>query len=141
MSEFSMGGEYRDHETYPHDWCDIEIKLLNFVTTVICLPRYLWSKKMKIFGILFFVLLAWLFFKSNTKRGINFVRSFYFLAMLEEGKTVEEANYMARQIATKTSDPNLDHKVFSMAELASKEYFGGKQLPIIAEAKRKGFVQ
>jgi len=94
-----------------------------------------------IFGILFFILLGWLLFRANTNRGQNFIRSFYFLLCLDNGKTVEEANNLARNILTINSDPDNDKRLIQMATDFSKENLRGKQLPIINEAASKGFVK
>ena len=86
-------------------------------------------------------LILLLFVRANTRRGQNFIRSYYFLLCLKNGKTVEEANYLARMIATMKSDPNYDKKIMILATSFSRENFNGKQLPIINEATAKGFIK
>ena len=96
---------------------------------------------MEIFGFLFFILAGWLFLKSNTKRGQNFVRSYYFLKCLQKGKSVEEANYLARDILTLKSDPDFDKRLTQMATEFSKKNTNGKQLPVINQAVADGYVK
>ena len=84
---------------------------------------------------------GWLFFRANTRRGVNFVRSYYFLLCLDEGKTLEEANYLARRILTRNSNSDDDNQLMQKASDFSKESFNGKQLPIINEAILKGFIK
>ncbi len=96
---------------------------------------------MGIFGFLFFGLVVFLFFRSNTKRGQNFVRSYYYLMCLQKGKSVEEANYLARDIITPKSDPGFDKRLMIMAAEFAKEHTNGKQLPIINEAIASGFIK
>ncbi len=96
---------------------------------------------MLIFTILFFVLVIWLLVRSNSQRGKNFVRSYYFLLCLSEGQSVEESNYLARSILTLKSNPDFDKRLIQMASNFSQENFNGKQLLIIKEAALKGFVK
>lgn len=67
-------------------------------------------------------------------RGRLFVRAYMFLLGMDEGMNEESANYMARNLgymkATEFA-PRAKH-------YASQRY-GGKQLPVIAEARAKGF--
>ena len=87
------------------------------------------------------IFLGWLFFRANTRRGVNFVRSHYFLICLDEGKTLEESNYMARRILTRNSNPDDDNQLIQKASDFSKEFLNGKQLPIINEALSKEFIK
>lgn len=96
---------------------------------------------MTFLAICFFLLLGWLFLKSNTRRGITFVRSYYFLLCLDNGKAKEEANYLARKTFTRTSDPDYDRRLSKMAVSFSKENFNGKQLPVINAATLKGYIK
>lgn len=54
---------------------------------------------------------------------------------------MEEATYLARQILKGGSDPDYDQRLIQMATDFSNENFGGKQLPVIQEAKNKGFAK
>ena len=85
-------------------------------------------------------LALFIFFRANTKRGKNFVRAYYFLLCLDNGKSTQEANVLARQIATAKSNPDYDRNLIQMASKFSKENFNGKQLPIINLAVAKGYL-
>lgn len=88
-----------------------------------------------------FLIVVWLFFKKNREAGANFVRSYYYLLCLKNEKSIEDANYLARTILRSDSDPDFDLKLTQEAVTFSKNHFDGKQLPIIAEAQKRGFVK
>jgi|GEM_PF-3789897 len=90
--------------------------------------------------ILFFVFVAWVIFRANTKRGKNFVQSFYYLSCLNEGKSPEEANRLAHNVLTSGSDPHEDKHLTRSASDYSQEKFNGKQLPVIRKAASEGFI-
>lgn len=77
---------------------------------------------------------------ANTNRGKNFVKSYYFLECLHMGSTVEEANRMASTLFQTWSNPDTDYDVMQRALAFSKKHHDGKQLPIISEAVKVGFV-
>ncbi|MDX8432851.1 hypothetical protein RFN25_05315 [Mesorhizobium abyssinicae] len=73
------------------------------------------------------------FLKGNVRRGAETVRASIFLTGLESGSTVAEANLVASMDA--------EHMPASMIHNAMDHvrlFYGGKQLPMIAEAYRKG---
>ncbi|WP_137933573.1 hypothetical protein [Mesorhizobium comanense] len=73
------------------------------------------------------------FLKGNVRRGAETVRASIFLTGLESGSTVAEANLVASMDA--------EHMPTSMIHNAMDQvrlFYGGKQLPMIAEAYRKG---
>ncbi|MBZ9884708.1 hypothetical protein LB535_20375 [Mesorhizobium sp. CA10] len=73
------------------------------------------------------------FLKGNSRRGAETVRASIFLTGLESGHTVAEANLVASMDA--------EHMPASMIHNAMdhvRVFYGGKQLPMIAEAYRKG---
>lgn len=90
--------------------------------------------------VLFFVFVAWIIFRANTKRGKNFVQSFYYLSCLKSGKSAEEANRLAHNIFTPTSDTHRDRQLKKRATEFSQEKYNGKQLPVIREAASQGFI-
>ena len=77
---------------------------------------------------------AYYFFRNNTKRGLEIVRSQVFLSGLHSGNTVSDANYAASFGAMEHLPPEV---IQSAAALARAEY-DGKTLPIIAEAYQRG---
>ncbi len=72
----------------------------------------------------------------SIQRGLLFIRSYVFLAELHAGKTVPVASYIARSFNSKS--PALP-EIAGFAFLHIKIYYEGRQLPLIAEARRKGF--
>ena len=77
--------------------------------------------------------------KRRVHAGKRFVKAFYFLKMLSMGETVESANQVAVTLFANYSDPDVDHRIAVNAKNYSQSQYGGKQLPIIAEAQTKGF--
>jgi hypothetical protein len=73
------------------------------------------------------------FLKGNARRGAETVRASIFLTGLESGHTVAEANLVANMdvehLPTSTIHDAVNHV---------RLFYGGKQLPMIAEAYRKG---
>lgn len=78
---------------------------------------------------------------ENAERGKTFVRAYYYLEALEAGIgfTPEQANGSASSLFESWSDPDVDNKVIRRAMAYAKEQNGGNQLPIIEEARAKGF--
>jgi len=95
---------------------------------------------MMVFLILFLFVLAWVLIRANINRGKNFVRSFYYLLCLKNGKSAEEANHLARGILTSISNSEDDRRLTKMASDFSQENYHGKQRPIIHKAATKGFI-
>jgi hypothetical protein len=89
--------------------------------------------------IIIVVLLAgvagYFFLKHSTERGKNTVRAYRYLSAIREQYSVEEAN----EIAGVHIDSGSPHTIRS-AKLYAQALYGGKQLPMIADAKRQGLV-
>lgn len=77
---------------------------------------------------------AWYFFRNNTKRWLECVRSQVFLSGLHSGHTVPDANYAARFEFMEQLPP----EVIQSATALSKAEYGGRTSPIIAEAYQRG---
>ena len=77
---------------------------------------------------------AYYFFRNNTKRGLETVRSQVFLSGVLSGNTVSDANYAASFGFMGQLPP----EVIQSATALSKAEYGGKTFPIIAEAYQKG---
>jgi hypothetical protein len=74
----------------------------------------------------------------SIKRGRTFVKSVIFLEALDCGESVEEANMAA---ATFGRIPESDNRSILRADHIRKTQFSGKQLPVIALARSRGFVE
>jgi len=72
-------------------------------------------------------------------RARRFVRAADFLTMLDGGCSVAEANGLCMTLFTSASDPDTDQRAIYRAEQAAAVLFAGKQLPLIALARSKGF--
>lgn len=79
---------------------------------------------------------AYLFLKVGPARGRTFIRAVTFLDALEAGQTVESAN-------AGIASPGLtEHpEMIEFAKNVLQIQYGGKQLPAIAEAKRRGMIE
>jgi hypothetical protein len=78
---------------------------------------------------------------SVGERGKTFIRAYAYLYHLEDfGESVEQANHSASEIFTAASRSHHDHQMMIGAANYIKEKTGGKQLPVIAEARSKGFL-
>jgi len=67
-------------------------------------------------------------------RGRRFVRAYMFLMYLLGGETPQQANHMVMRVGY------FDAGDFArLAKAFSAEFYGGRQLPVIAEARSKGF--
>jgi hypothetical protein len=77
---------------------------------------------------------AYCFFRNNTKRGLETVRSQVFLSGLLSGHTVSDANYAARFEFMEQLPP----EIIQSAIAVSKAEYGGKTFSIIAEAYQRG---
>ena len=78
---------------------------------------------------------GYFFLKHFTERGKNTVRAYLYLSTIRERYSVEEAN----QIAGVHIDSGSAQTIRN-AKLYAQTLDGGKQLPMIAEAKRQGLV-
>ena len=79
---------------------------------------------------------------QNAERGKTFVRAYYYLEALEGGgaDSPETANRIASSLFEEWSDPDADNRTIRRAMAYAKQQHGGNQLPIIAEAREKGFI-
>lgn len=76
----------------------------------------------------------------SQKRASLFVRAYLYLISLEEGLSSEDANRVAMTFRSKPSDADQDNRVLHAAKLYARVKFGGKQIPVIDLARRKGFL-
>ena len=73
--------------------------------------------------------------------GLTFVRAYAYLINLEDyGNSVEQSNLFAIEVFASGSNPDTDRKMILGASNYIKENTGGKQLPVIEEARAKGFL-
>ena len=80
-------------------------------------------------------------FNSSAGRGVTFVRAYAYLINLEDyGNSVEQSNLFASQVCASGSNPHTDRQMMVGASNFIKEKTGGKQLPVVAEARAKGFL-
>ena len=77
---------------------------------------------------------TWYFFRNNTKRGLEIVRSQVFLSGMHSRNTVSDANYAASFGFMEQLPP----EVIQSATALSKAEYGGRAFPIIAEAYQRG---
>ena len=79
-----------------------------------------------------------LFMRFNMGRAKKFARAAMYLRMIEDGESVENANQTASFAFSKydTSDWETD---VALAKQYAQQHYGGKQLPVIAAARAKGF--
>lgn len=72
--------------------------------------------------------------------GKTFVKAYHFLIHVDDfGTSVDDANSICSSLFENWSDPDHDDRIILRAIQYSKDFHGGKQLPIIAEARAKGF--
>lgn len=100
-------------------------------------------------AIILLIIVVGVLYYMNIRRGRRFVRSVVFLMEhelgikngLSEKDAIDKANHMALLIIFgKDSDPDKDRHAIEVATLYADEFHEGKQLPVIAEAKSKGFL-
>jgi hypothetical protein len=73
-------------------------------------------------------------------RGKTFVKAYYYLILLEDyNDPPEEANSVASTLFERGSNVDFDGHVMKGAVAHAKQHHGGSQLPIIEEARSKGF--
>ena len=77
--------------------------------------------------------------KQALRRGKRFVRAYHFLTQLDAGCDIDSANQSAHTILRTRSDMASHHDIVMAANRHIAIYFGGKQLPLINLALRKGF--
>lgn len=79
-------------------------------------------------------LFVWLFLRENSRRGVRTVRAYLFMAALEEGKSVEEANDAA------VVDPKaIPKRAIHNTMLYLQEHHRGRQGPLIKAAEKAGW--
>lgn len=76
---------------------------------------------------------------DNKERGKLFVKAYYFIWQVDLGESIKDANRTSATLFVSWSDPDDDRRIMLRAIRFSKEYYGGEQLPVIAEARTKGF--
>lgn len=76
---------------------------------------------------------GYFFLRHVTERGKNTVRAYLYLSAINEQYSVEEAN----QIAGVNIDSGSPQTIRN-AKLYAQVRYGGKQLPMIEDAKRQG---
>lgn len=102
-----------------------------------------------VYAVIIIALAAWLIFYGNTRRAKRFVRAhaytMLYQAKINEGKSTKEASqeandYVINFVYTKYSNHDHDMEITKGAHFFLKEFYDGKQLPIIAHARRLGFL-
>ncbi|MCA6110867.1 hypothetical protein [Bradyrhizobium cenepequi] len=78
---------------------------------------------------------GYFFLKHSTKRGTDTVRAYLYLRAISGGASVEEANEIAGGDVVSGSTQTIRN-----AQEHVRIAYGGKQPPMIAEAKRRGLV-
>ncbi|WP_128089494.1 hypothetical protein [Bradyrhizobium viridifuturi] len=78
----------------------------------------------------------YLFFKHNAERGKNTVRAYLYLRAIAGGASTDEANQIAG-----TDVINVQTEVIRAAHDHVRTAYDGRQLAMIADAKRHGFAQ
>ncbi len=79
------------------------------------------------------------FIRGNIRRGRIFAQAYCFLEFIDTGETLEEANRVAALACTSSSNIDLDRQLQIRAKNFIDHNFNGKQLPLIALARQKGF--
>jgi len=74
------------------------------------------------------------FFKNNTRRGAETVRSYIYLNLIDSGVDKLLANHAVLHVM------NVEPDVIRSAKLAVARVYGGKQLPMIADAYLTGML-
>ena len=78
---------------------------------------------------------AYFFIRGNTRRGANTVRAFVYMRAIKCGASVEGANEQAQlDVANAPTETIQDAMAFVRLK------YGGKQLPLIEDAKQAGLV-
>ena len=78
-------------------------------------------------------LFVWLLLKENSRRGVKTVRAYLFMTALEDGKSVDEANEVAR------IDPkNIPKRHIHDTMLYLNEHHRGRQGPLLKKAEAAG---
>lgn len=77
--------------------------------------------------------IVYFFLKSNTQRGTNAVRAYLYLRAINDGASTTEANRIAQADIVAGST-----QIIREAQQYVRSAYGGKQLPMIEEARRRG---
>lgn len=102
-----------------------------------------------IYAVIIIALAAWFIFYGNTHRAKRFVRAHAYLMLyktkIDEGKSTKEASqdandYVLNFVYTKYSNHDHDMEITKGAHFFLKEFYDGKQLPVIALARSLGFL-
>lgn len=86
--------------------------------------------------IVLFAAAAYYLLRRSTERGTNTVRAYLYLRAINAGASVIEANQIAHVDLTSGSH----HTSIPKAQAYVRAEYGGKQLPMIAEATSRGLV-
>lgn len=76
---------------------------------------------------------------SNKRRAQRFVRSVFFLELVDSGVSPDSANGQVARLFTKQSSADEDNAAIRYAMDKADRLAEGKQLPWIHEAREKGF--
>lgn len=89
------------------------------------------------FGVVLAVmaLVVWLFLRENSRRGVRTVRAYTFIAAVEEGRSVEDANRAAAALDGK----DLPKRAIHDTMLYLNEHHRGRQGPLIKAAEKAGW--
>lgn len=79
---------------------------------------------------------AYVFLQRNTARGINTVRAYLYLRAINAGETTDEAN----RIAHAADIVNGSAQTIRDAMGFVQSVYGGSQLTMITDAKRRGLI-
>lgn len=92
-----------------------------------------------IFWIIAIIVCVYLFMRFNAQRGTRFARAVIYLQLLGDGESEDSANRTAMFTFSKHDTSDWGPMV-AMAKQYSQMHYGGKQLPVIAAARSKGFM-
>lgn len=77
--------------------------------------------------------------QSNKRRAKRFVRSVFFLELIDSGVSPDSANGQVARLFTKQSSADEDNNAIRYAMDKAERLTDGKQLPWLHEAREKGF--
>ncbi|KEJ88186.1 hypothetical protein [Sulfitobacter donghicola] len=86
-----------------------------------------------------FCVAGFLLWQSSKRRAQRFVRSVFFLEIIDSGASTDTANGQVARLFTKHSSADKDNAAIRHAMDKANRLTDGKQLPWIQEAREKGF--
>ena len=89
--------------------------------------------------IIIVIVVGFLVWQGNKRRGQRFTRAVLFLNALDEGATPDEAKGRVARLFTKHSTPEGDVAAMRFAMDRAQRWAGGKQAPFLHEARKHGF--